>query len=169
MINCFLLLKEIRELQELQQTLYTFLHVITTHNLSSVFLSPKSRGYLDPMMQMLLYAACNHKDMVVRKVCIMLYNYRQKHYDTCWNFTVINLSTVGNRQFWHQYLPESDMKFYNKCCFTKWKIARQAHFSDNVLYPSILTFYSTDCISLSIMPKVTFLLDNVLSFLIEMN
>ncbi|KAI8529707.1 hypothetical protein RHMOL_Rhmol12G0246000 [Rhododendron molle] len=60
--------EEIRELQELQQTLYTFLHVITTHDLSSVFLSPKSRGYLDPMMQMLLYAACNHKDMVVRKV-----------------------------------------------------------------------------------------------------
>lgn len=100
MINCFLLLKEIRELQELQQTLYTFLHVITTHDLSSVFLSLKSRDYLDPMMQMLLHAACNHKDMVVRKVCIMLYTYqRQKHYDTCWNFTVINLSTVGNGQF----------------------------------------------------------------------
>lgn len=77
MSNCFLLLKEIRELQELQQTLYTFLHVITTHDLSSVFLSPKSRGYLDPMMQLLLYAACNHKDMVVRKVRPMLYIYQQ--------------------------------------------------------------------------------------------
>ncbi|XP_058193799.1 exportin-T isoform X2 [Rhododendron vialii] len=65
--------EEIRELQELQQTLYTFLHVITTHDLSSVFLSPKSRGYLDPMMQMLLYAACNHKDMVVRKSCVQIF------------------------------------------------------------------------------------------------
>ncbi|KAL6972632.1 hypothetical protein U1Q18_026807 [Sarracenia purpurea var. burkii] len=60
--------EEIRELQELQRTLYTFLHVITTHDLSSVFLSPRSRGYLDPMMQLLLYAACNHKDLLVRKV-----------------------------------------------------------------------------------------------------
>lgn len=65
--------EEIRELQELQQTLYTFLHVITTHDLSSVFLSPKSRGYLDPMMQLLLYAACNHKDMVVRKSCVQIF------------------------------------------------------------------------------------------------
>ncbi|KAK3006945.1 hypothetical protein RJ639_016900, partial [Escallonia herrerae] len=60
--------EEIRELQELQRTLYTFLHVITTHDLSSVFLSPKSRGYLDPMMQLLLFTSCNHKDILIRKV-----------------------------------------------------------------------------------------------------
>ncbi|KAF2300956.1 hypothetical protein GH714_018585 [Hevea brasiliensis] len=65
--------EEIRELQELQKTLYTFLHVITTHDLSSVFLSPKSRGYLDSLMQLLLYAACNHKDILVRKACVQIF------------------------------------------------------------------------------------------------
>ncbi|PSR96202.1 Exportin-T like [Actinidia chinensis var. chinensis] len=65
--------EEIRELQELQRTLYTFLHVITTHDLSSVFLSSKSRGYMDPMMQLLLHAACNHKDMLVRKSCVQIF------------------------------------------------------------------------------------------------
>lgn len=62
------LLQEIRELQELQRIVYTFLHVITTHDLSSVFLSPKSRTYLEPMMQLLLNTSCNHKDILVRKV-----------------------------------------------------------------------------------------------------
>ncbi|KAB1218353.1 Exportin-T [Morella rubra] len=65
--------EEIRELQELQRTLYTFLHVIATHNLSSVFLSPKSRGYLDPMMQLLLYTSCNHRDILVRKACVQIF------------------------------------------------------------------------------------------------
>ncbi|XP_065866859.1 exportin-T isoform X2 [Euphorbia lathyris] len=60
--------EEIRELQELQKTLYTFLHVIATHDLSSVFLSPKSRGFLDSLMHMLLNTACNHKDITVRKI-----------------------------------------------------------------------------------------------------
>jgi len=64
----WLILQEIRELQELQKTFYTFLHVITTHDLSSVFLSTKSRGYLDKMMHLLLHSACNHKDILVRKV-----------------------------------------------------------------------------------------------------
>ncbi|OAY36407.1 exportin-T isoform X2 [Manihot esculenta] len=66
--------EEIRELQELQKTVYTFLHVITTHDLSSIFLSPKSRGYLDSLMQLLLYAACNHKDILVRKSCVQIFN-----------------------------------------------------------------------------------------------
>lgn len=65
--------EEIRELQELQRTLYTFLHVITTHNLSSVFLSPKSRGFLDPMMQLLLSTSCNHRDILVRKACVQIF------------------------------------------------------------------------------------------------
>ncbi|KAM7254629.1 hypothetical protein ACFE04_004009 [Oxalis oulophora] len=60
--------EELRELKELQKTLYGFLHVIATHDLSSVFLSPRSRGYLDPMMQLLLYTSCNHKDILVRKI-----------------------------------------------------------------------------------------------------
>ncbi|CAK9150118.1 unnamed protein product [Ilex paraguariensis] len=65
--------EEIRELQELQRTLYTFLHVIATHDLSSVYLSAKSRGYLDPMMQLLLHTSCNHKDVTVRKACVQIF------------------------------------------------------------------------------------------------
>ncbi|KAL5156311.1 Exportin-T [Glycine soja] len=65
--------EEIRELQELQRTLYTFLHVITTHDLSPVFLSPKCKAYLDPVMQLLLYSSCNHKDILVRKACVQIF------------------------------------------------------------------------------------------------
>ncbi|XP_059456969.1 exportin-T [Corylus avellana] len=65
--------EEIRELQELQKALYTFLHVIATHNLSSVFLSSKSRAYLGPMMQLLLYTSCNHRDILVRKACVQIF------------------------------------------------------------------------------------------------
>ncbi|KAI3786205.1 hypothetical protein L1987_45339 [Smallanthus sonchifolius] len=65
--------EEIRELQELQRTFYTFLHVMATHDLSSVFLSPKSQVYLDPMMRLLLFTSCNHKDLVVRKACVQIF------------------------------------------------------------------------------------------------
>lgn len=65
--------EEIRELQELQRTFYTFLHVITTHDLSSVFLSPKSRAYLHPIMQLLLFTSCKHKDILVRKACVQIF------------------------------------------------------------------------------------------------
>ncbi|CAA2996216.1 exportin-T isoform X1 [Olea europaea subsp. europaea] len=65
--------EEIRELQELQRTFYTFLHVITTHHLSLVFLLPKSRGYLESMMQLLLYTSCKHKDIPVRKSCVQIF------------------------------------------------------------------------------------------------
>lgn len=65
--------EEIRELQELQRTVYTFLHVITTHDLSEVFLAPKSRGYLDPMMQLLLHTSCHHKDTLIRKACVQIF------------------------------------------------------------------------------------------------
>ncbi|KAK1313757.1 Exportin-T [Acorus calamus] len=64
--------EEIRELQELQKTLYTFLHVMATHDLSSVFLAPKSRGYLDAIMQLLLYSSCSHRDIPVRKIFVKL-------------------------------------------------------------------------------------------------
>ncbi|XP_068660519.1 exportin-T-like [Aristolochia californica] len=65
--------EEIRELQELQKTLYTFLHVMATHDLSSVFLAPKCSGYLDSIMQLLLYTSCNHKDILVRKACVQIF------------------------------------------------------------------------------------------------
>lgn len=65
--------EEIRELMELQRTLYTFLNVIATHDLSSVFLSPKSMAYLDPIMRLVLYSSCNHKDILVRKACVQIF------------------------------------------------------------------------------------------------
>ncbi|XP_011079646.1 exportin-T isoform X1 [Sesamum indicum] len=65
--------EEIRELQELQRTFFTFLNVIATHNLSSVFLSPKSSGCLELMMQFLLHACCNHKDILIRKACVQIF------------------------------------------------------------------------------------------------
>ncbi|KAJ7951504.1 exportin-T [Quillaja saponaria] len=65
--------EEICELQELQRTFYTFLHVIATHDLSSVFLSPKSRVYLDPVMQLLLNSSCSHEDILVRKACVQIF------------------------------------------------------------------------------------------------
>ncbi|XVF27059.1 hypothetical protein REPUB_Repub14bG0073900 [Reevesia pubescens] len=65
--------EEIRELQELQKTLYTFLHVITTHDLSSVFLSPRSQGHLNSIMQLLLHTSCHHKDIITRKACVQIF------------------------------------------------------------------------------------------------
>ncbi|KAH6773370.1 ARM repeat superfamily protein [Perilla frutescens var. frutescens] len=65
--------EEIRELQELQKTFFVFLNVIATHELSSVFLSPKSSPYLDLMMQLLLYNCCNHKDILIRKACVQVF------------------------------------------------------------------------------------------------
>ncbi|XP_031497601.1 exportin-T [Nymphaea colorata] len=65
--------EEIRELQELQRTLFTFLHVMTTNDLSSVLLAPNSRGYLDAVIQLLLYNACGHKDILIRKACVQIF------------------------------------------------------------------------------------------------
>ncbi|KAF6162444.1 hypothetical protein GIB67_017332 [Kingdonia uniflora] len=65
--------EEIRELQELQRTFYTFLHIIATHDLASVFLATKSMMYLDSIMQLLLYSSCNHKDVIVRKACVQIF------------------------------------------------------------------------------------------------
>ncbi|KAK4773473.1 hypothetical protein SAY87_028492 [Trapa incisa] len=65
--------EEFRELQELQKSFYTFLHVITMHGLSSVFLSPKGIGFLDQLMQLLLHTSCNHNDPLVRKTCVQIF------------------------------------------------------------------------------------------------
>lgn len=64
--------EEIRELQELQRTLYTFLHAMALNNLSSVFLAPKSRRFLDAIMQLVLSTSCIHKDSTVRKMCVQI-------------------------------------------------------------------------------------------------
>ncbi|KAF8084278.1 hypothetical protein N665_0726s0003 [Sinapis alba] len=65
--------EDMRELIELQRTLYTFLHVIASHDLSSVFLTPKSIGYLETMMHLLLNTCCTHKDITVRKACVQIF------------------------------------------------------------------------------------------------
>ncbi|PIN02939.1 hypothetical protein CDL12_24537 [Handroanthus impetiginosus] len=65
--------EEIRELQELQRIFFTFLHVIATHELSSVFLCPQGIGCFNMMMQLLLDACCNHKDILIRKACVQIF------------------------------------------------------------------------------------------------
>lgn len=108
--NCW---QEFRELQELQKSFYTFLHVITMHGLSSVFLSPKGRGYLDQLMQLLLHTSCNHRDILVRKVCF--------------EFLIILLSCICSI-FWNfekfkgviredEKASSSSLLWGPKCCF----------------------------------------------------
>ena len=70
MLHSFLLLQEMRELQELQRTLYTFLHAMATHDLSTILLAPTCRQYLETIMQLLLFTSCSHKDILLRKVRI---------------------------------------------------------------------------------------------------
>ncbi|XP_047342580.1 exportin-T-like [Impatiens glandulifera] len=65
--------EEIRERQELQKLFYTFLNAIAMNDMSSVFLSQKSRVCLDSVMQNLLETSCKHKDIVVRKLCVQIF------------------------------------------------------------------------------------------------
>jgi len=65
--------EEMRELQELQRTLYTFLHAMATHDLSTVLLTSSSRQYLETIMQLLLFTSCKHKDILLRKACVQIF------------------------------------------------------------------------------------------------
>ncbi|KAG8079756.1 hypothetical protein GUJ93_ZPchr0007g6191 [Zizania palustris] len=65
--------EEMRELQELQRTLYTFLYDIATHDLSTVLLTPSCRHYLETIMPLLLFTSCSHKDIPLRKVCVQIF------------------------------------------------------------------------------------------------
>ncbi|XP_062187227.1 exportin-T-like [Phragmites australis] len=65
--------EEIRELQELQRTLYTFLHAMAAHDLSTILLAPSSRQYLETIMQLLLFTSCSHKDILLRKACVQIF------------------------------------------------------------------------------------------------
>ncbi|KAM3364786.1 hypothetical protein ACQJBY_014881 [Aegilops geniculata] len=65
--------EEMRELQELQRTLYTFLHGMVTHDLSAVLLAPTCRQYLETIMQLLLFTSCSHKDILLRKACVQIF------------------------------------------------------------------------------------------------
>ncbi|URE46051.1 nucleobase-containing compound transmembrane transporter [Musa troglodytarum] len=98
--------EEVRELQELQRILYTFLHLMANHNLSSVFLAPNCRGYLDALMQLLLLAACSHKDVLLRKLCVQIFMKLIK--DWCTNCNVDD-KVPGFRSFIIE-------KFATDCC-----------------------------------------------------
>ncbi|KAM0831568.1 hypothetical protein ACQ4PT_065447 [Festuca glaucescens] len=65
--------EEMRELQELQRTLYTFLHGMVTHDLSIILLVPTCTQYLETIMQLLLYTSCSHKDILLRKACVQIF------------------------------------------------------------------------------------------------
>ncbi|KAH9298639.1 hypothetical protein KI387_030321, partial [Taxus chinensis] len=65
--------EEIRELQELQRIFFTFLHAVTSNDLSAVFLLPNNFGYLNELIQLLISAACGHKDILVRKACVQVF------------------------------------------------------------------------------------------------
>ncbi|KQK15278.1 hypothetical protein BRADI_1g21620v3 [Brachypodium distachyon] len=65
--------EEMRELQELQRTLYTFLHAMVTHDLSTILLAPTCRQYLETIMQLLLFTSCSHKDILLRKACVQIF------------------------------------------------------------------------------------------------
>lgn len=65
--------EEMRELQELQRTLYIFLHAMATHDLSTVLLTSSSRQYLETIMQLLLFTSCKHKDILLRKACVQIF------------------------------------------------------------------------------------------------
>ncbi|KAJ3673170.1 hypothetical protein LUZ60_006544 [Juncus effusus] len=64
--------EELRELQELQRTLYTFLHVMAAHDLSFIFLAPNCIQYLDNIMQLILFTSSSHKDLLLRKACVQI-------------------------------------------------------------------------------------------------
>ncbi|CAM6105358.1 unnamed protein product [Calypogeia fissa] len=65
--------EEVRELQELQRCVFTFLHVVTSNDLSLVLITPGSSPWLNDISQLLLEATCNHKDVLVRKICVQIF------------------------------------------------------------------------------------------------
>lgn len=65
--------EEIRELQELHRISFAFIHVMVTHDLSYVFLASNSICYLDAIMRLLLFTSCNHKDVLVKKICVQIF------------------------------------------------------------------------------------------------
>lgn len=64
-------LQELQELQELERVYFTFLQGITNNGLSTIMLSFKNSHLLNDIIQSILVAACQHKDVLVRKVKIL--------------------------------------------------------------------------------------------------
>lgn len=98
--------EEIRELQDLQRTLYTFLHAMVTHDLSSVLIAPNSRGYFDATIQLLLMNSCSHKDINLRKMCVQIFIKLIKD----WGTKNISEDKVGG---FRSFIFE---KFATNCC-----------------------------------------------------
>jgi len=96
--------EEMRELQELQRTLYTFLHAMATHDLSTILLTPSCVQYLDTIMQLLLFTSCKHKDILLRKACVQIFVNLVK--DWCTNSED---KITGFREFMIE-------KFATNCC-----------------------------------------------------
>lgn len=65
--------EEVQELQELQRVYFTFLQGIAQNELSSIFLSFKNSHLLNDIIQSILVASCQHKDVLVRKVCVQIF------------------------------------------------------------------------------------------------
>lgn len=65
--------EEFRELQELQRIFFTFLHAVTTNELSLVLLEPEAVKWLPLIIRLLFDACCHHKDVLVRKVCVQVF------------------------------------------------------------------------------------------------
>ncbi|TKW35791.1 hypothetical protein SEVIR_2G397900v4 [Setaria viridis] len=96
--------EEMRELQELQRTLYTFLHAMATHDLSTILLTPSCMQYLDTIMHLLLFTSCKHKDILLRKGCVQIFVNLVK--DWCTNSED---KVTGFREFMIE-------KFATDCC-----------------------------------------------------
>ncbi|KAL3700068.1 hypothetical protein R1sor_018090 [Riccia sorocarpa] len=65
--------EEVRELQELHRCFFTFLHAITSNDLSAVLITPQASQWLPDVSQLILEAACHHKDVLVRKICVQIF------------------------------------------------------------------------------------------------
>ncbi|KAL2651855.1 hypothetical protein R1flu_019983 [Riccia fluitans] len=65
--------EEVRELQELHRCFFTFLHAIISNDLSSVLITPENSQWLPDISQLILDASCQHKDVLVRKICVQIF------------------------------------------------------------------------------------------------
>eukprot|EP00250_Pteridium_aquilinum_P019445 c24434_g1_i1 orf=571-3564(+) len=66
--------EEMQDLQELERVYFTFLQGITSNELSSIMLSFKNSHLLNDIIQSTLVASCQHKDVLVRKVCVQIFS-----------------------------------------------------------------------------------------------
>ncbi|KAG0621103.1 hypothetical protein M758_4G269300 [Ceratodon purpureus] len=68
------LTEELRELLDLQRNYFLLLHAMTTQELSAVMLTQQSSRLLQNIIGLLLDASCNNKDVLVRKICVQVFN-----------------------------------------------------------------------------------------------